>query len=163
MKALSLWQPWATAVAIGAKRIETRSWPTDYRGPVVIHSAQSLKGIEIALEKPRQRATWRAVLGVKTDMELDHKLRSLPRGVLLCRIDLIDCVPVEKLRSDVEAVHESQLWREVELGDYRDGRFGWRFDGATLRVPAKPVRYRGQQMLFDVPDNLLADLATVSP
>ena len=28
MKALTLTQPWATLVAIGAKRIETRSWAT---------------------------------------------------------------------------------------------------------------------------------------
>ena len=26
MKAISLWQPWASAIALGAKRIETRSW-----------------------------------------------------------------------------------------------------------------------------------------
>lgn len=32
MKALTLTQPWATLVAIQAKRIETRSWGTDYRG-----------------------------------------------------------------------------------------------------------------------------------
>ena len=32
VKALSLTQPWATLVAMGAKRIETRSWATSYRG-----------------------------------------------------------------------------------------------------------------------------------
>lgn len=39
MKALTIWQPWATAIAIGAKRIETRSWETHYRGPIAIHAA----------------------------------------------------------------------------------------------------------------------------
>ena len=34
VKALTLTQPWATLVAIGAKRIETRSWSTRYRGPL---------------------------------------------------------------------------------------------------------------------------------
>lgn len=33
MKAISLWQPWASAIAVGAKRVETRSWATKYRGP----------------------------------------------------------------------------------------------------------------------------------
>ena len=32
MKALCLHQPWAYLVAIGAKRYETRSWKTRYRG-----------------------------------------------------------------------------------------------------------------------------------
>ena len=38
MKALTLYQPWATLVAIGAKKIETRSWPTKYRGTIAIHA-----------------------------------------------------------------------------------------------------------------------------
>ena len=40
MKVLTLTQPWATLVAIGAKRIETRSWSTKYRGPLAIHAAK---------------------------------------------------------------------------------------------------------------------------
>ncbi len=43
MKAISLLQPWATLVAIGAKRIETRSWATNYRGPLAIHASKSPK------------------------------------------------------------------------------------------------------------------------
>jgi hypothetical protein len=31
MKALTLTQPWASLVAFKAKRIETRSWSTNYR------------------------------------------------------------------------------------------------------------------------------------
>jgi hypothetical protein len=42
MKGLTLTQPWATLIAIGAKRIETRSWSTSYRGPIAIHAAKGL-------------------------------------------------------------------------------------------------------------------------
>lgn len=35
MKALSLHQPWATAVVTGNKRYETRSWPTSLFGQTV--------------------------------------------------------------------------------------------------------------------------------
>ncbi len=38
MKALTLWQPWASLVALGVKTIETRSWSTKYRGPLAIHA-----------------------------------------------------------------------------------------------------------------------------
>lgn len=41
MKALSLWQPWATLIAIGAKQYETRGWSTPYRGPLIIHAAKT--------------------------------------------------------------------------------------------------------------------------
>ncbi len=33
MKCISLIQPWATLIIHGAKRFETRSWRTPYRGP----------------------------------------------------------------------------------------------------------------------------------
>lgn len=40
VRALTLWQPWASLVAVGAKTIETRGWSTDYRGPLLIHAAK---------------------------------------------------------------------------------------------------------------------------
>lgn len=40
MKAITLWQPWASLIAIGAKKYETRSWKTNYRGPIAIHAAK---------------------------------------------------------------------------------------------------------------------------
>ena len=40
MKALTIWQPWAGAAAAGIKHNETRSWYTNYRGPLAIHAAK---------------------------------------------------------------------------------------------------------------------------
>jgi activating signal cointegrator 1 len=40
VKALTMTQPWATLVAIGANVIETRDWPTKHRGPFAIHAAK---------------------------------------------------------------------------------------------------------------------------
>jgi hypothetical protein len=39
MKAITIWQPWASLIACGTKKYETRSWPTKYRGPIAIHAA----------------------------------------------------------------------------------------------------------------------------
>ena len=41
MKALSIKQPWANLIASGGKTIETRTWKTDYRGPLLICSSKS--------------------------------------------------------------------------------------------------------------------------
>lgn len=41
MKAISLKQPWASLVAEGKKTIETRKWPTKYRGIILIVSSKS--------------------------------------------------------------------------------------------------------------------------
>jgi len=39
MKILSIRQPWEYSITRGSKNIENRSWPTNYRGPVLIHAS----------------------------------------------------------------------------------------------------------------------------
>ena len=46
MKAITLEQPFASLVSIGAKTIETRPWPTPYRGALAIHSAKKFTPVE---------------------------------------------------------------------------------------------------------------------
>ena len=38
--AISLWEPWASLMATGAKTIETRGWATRHRGPLLICAAK---------------------------------------------------------------------------------------------------------------------------
>jgi hypothetical protein len=40
IRALSVRQPWASLIAEGRKTIETRSWRTSYRGPLLIVSTK---------------------------------------------------------------------------------------------------------------------------
>jgi hypothetical protein len=40
MKTLSIWQPWASLIAHEHKRVETRDWGTNYRGPILIHASK---------------------------------------------------------------------------------------------------------------------------
>lgn len=42
VKALSIMQPWAWLIVQGHKDIENRTWPTSYRGPVLIHTGKRL-------------------------------------------------------------------------------------------------------------------------
>ena len=44
MKAISLWQPWASLMAAGAKHNETRSWRTCHFGDLVVCSAKKRLG-----------------------------------------------------------------------------------------------------------------------
>ena len=50
MKVLTLFQPWATLVILGEKKIETRSWKTNYRGEIAIHAGK--KWIKVYLKNP---------------------------------------------------------------------------------------------------------------
>ena len=42
MKALSIRQPWAWLIIKGHKDIENRSWPTAFRGRVLVHAAKGM-------------------------------------------------------------------------------------------------------------------------
>jgi hypothetical protein len=42
MKALSIMQPWAWLIVNGHKDIENRTWPTKYRGPILIHAGKTV-------------------------------------------------------------------------------------------------------------------------
>lgn len=42
IRALTVWQPWASCIAYGTKRIENRLWETKYRGRILIHAGHTL-------------------------------------------------------------------------------------------------------------------------
>ena len=69
MKGMTLWQPWATRVAIGAIRHETGSWSTHYRGPLAIHAAKTTRDIQRCRERPKIKEAL-AHAGYRFDMLL---------------------------------------------------------------------------------------------
>ncbi len=42
MRALTIRQPWAWAITCGLKRVENRTWSTNYRGPLLIHAGKTV-------------------------------------------------------------------------------------------------------------------------
>lgn len=165
MKAISLWQPWASAIALGAKRVETRSWATNYRGPIAIHAAK--RCIDYEMCGIKSSWTWCGVLrplGIRMGNNVDP-VQVLPFGAIVAIAKLADCRPSESFTNgelDSRRMPDGETldiygWTERMMGDYSHGRFGWIL---TNIVPlAKPVPYRGAQGLFQVPDSLLARAA----
>ncbi len=134
MKALSLWQPYASLIAVGAKQYETRSWSTSYRGPLVIHAAKRWTIDEQAICAYPPFCTVLAQNGISA--------RQMPLGAALCVANLTDIVPVEAVRHKIGVL-------EHAFGDYEDGRFAWKL--VNVRRFFKPVPMRGAQGLFDAP------------
>ena len=135
MRCISLWQPWASAVALGLKRIETRHWSTNYTGKLAIHAAKRWTGDE------RDTAAMFAGL-------YDLRLAAPPLGAIVATARLVRCDRSEDiLRRGIGKMEEA-------LGNYGPGRFGWILDDITML--AEPVPFRGMQGLFDVPDDLIA-------
>lgn len=128
MKALTLTQPWATLVALGHKQVETRSWRTQYRGPIAIHAAKGFPA------SARQFA--------EVERDFGRIPSQLPRGAVVCIIDLVDCRPTEDVALGVSVL-------EYYLGDYTPGRWAWLFDPASLRVLENPIPARGALSLWE--------------
>lgn len=132
MKAISLWQPWASLVAVGAKEYETRSWPTSYRGPLVIHAAKRWTPLEVAAAlDPHFKSALKAA-----GLNPTH----LPLGAALCVVDLVDVVTTESVRWDIDST-------ERAFGNYTDGRFAWKL--ANIRTFDVPIPWLGHQGLWD--------------
>lgn len=132
MKALTLTQPWATLVAIGAKWVETRSWGTNYRGPLAIHAAKGFpaEARDLLLREPFSSTLHRA--GVITS--------DLPLGSVVAICRLLDCF--EMTEEWIAAVKEP----ERSFGHYEPGRFAWIL-GKVERL-AEPIPAKGSLGLW---------------
>lgn len=82
MKALSVRQPWADLIASGRKTVETRTWATLHRGPLLI-----VAGVKDAPRHHRQ------ALGVGPTPR--HR-----RGIAVCIVDVVDCRPMTDADAD---------------------------------------------------------------
>jgi hypothetical protein len=135
MRAISLWQPWASAWVIGLKTIETRHWGTDFRGDLAVHAAKRLQADE--------REWWEKLA------EQDSRFpRRPPLGAIVGVVRLIDVVPTEQLVARISD-------RECGWGNYGRGRFGWLAE--NFRPLPEPIPFPGRQSFFSVPDELIPE------
>ena len=79
MKAITVWQPWATLLATGQKHNETRSWKTSYRGEILIHAAKTDHS-GILLHIPMEELKHFQKAGV---------VNELPTGVIVGKANLV--------------------------------------------------------------------------
>lgn len=130
MRAISLWQPWASAVALGVKRVETRHWSTNYTGTLAIHAAKRWTRAE------REFA------------EIEHTLGRLPSrlplGALVATCTLMGCRRTEDVSHQLGSI-------ERMYGNYDSGRFAWFL--TDIQALDEPIPWKGAQGFFNVPDH----------
>lgn len=155
IRGLSLWQPWASLIGAG-KWIETRSWGTDYRGPVLIQAAKRFGQDERwqSTQEPFNTALYHAGY---------RKLGDLPLGAFVGVADLIACERMTEAaipeRLAQQCATKQPGWNaewERAFGNYASGRYAWLF--ANVRRLATPIPARGFQGLWtcDLPDAVAA-------
>lgn len=128
MKALSLTQPWACAIAHRLKRWETRSWPTTFRGELALHAAKHLPA-------------W-AIQFAEEEGLLQH---GLPRGVIIAVCELTECRKTQDVRGKLSDL-------ELKWGDFADGRYAFKLE--NVRSLIRPVPVKGMLGLWKVPPDV---------
>ena len=168
MKTITLTQPWATLIAVGAKRIETRSWSTGYRGPIAIHAAKGLADMsEQDLAELVAYEPFFTALGPARKVDAGGLLTDLPRGKVVAIAQLAGCCKIAHSSSaaglaSADSYYESILelvrYRgyhiimpppepEYSFGNYAPGRFAWVLK--DVRPLAEPIPARGALGLWE--------------
>lgn len=122
MRVLSIKEPFATLIKDGVKRIETRSWKTNYRGELYIHASLTRKDITDRHE----------LLELVKDKTFSY-------GYIICRCKLKDCVYMTKdFVEDIRNNHH----QEYICGIYTEGRYAWVLD--EIEILDKPIPAKGK-------------------
>lgn len=137
MKAITLHEPWATLVAIGAKKIETRGWATRYRGPLAIHASRSRQAwhINVAWQEP----FFTALRPIHRKLEDGRIGFCFPFGCVIAICRLIDCVLITPKNVPPDP--------ERSFGDYTPGRYAWVLK--DIKPLPEPVPVKGRQGLWE--------------
>ena len=136
MKALTLWQPWASLIVMGHKRFETRSWKRDslIEQRIAIHAAK---------RPPKDLS--RDLLHELAALDLDPL--GLPLGAVLGNAVVADFHQTELIAPDLAR-------RELAFGDYAVGRWAWRLVDVEMWPEPQPTR--GSQGIWKLDDSAVS-------
>ena len=143
---MSLHQPYAQLIAEGAKRIETRSWNTSYRGPLAIHASKGLPpgGVDALIDLCETKPFRSALAG--------HRPSLLPRGAIVATCLLSDIVPAVDAATMLQVAvlngdHDGRASRELAFGNYSPGRYAWLLE-CVARLE-EPIPAKGALSLWE--------------
>jgi len=144
IRGLSLTQPWASLIVKRLKKIETRGWPSNYRGWLLIHAAKSF---------PADARDFYHARRVQELMgnPITEKAQEKPfLGAIVGVARLVDCLPSEafeyqphalKPKEGAETPYKVQLSEEEFMfGNYDPNRYGLILEDA---VEMPPYPYKG--------------------
>lgn len=150
MKAISLWEPWASLIANGSKTIETRSWKTNFRGDLLICAGKKndslVRGIIKAFQEPNIHRVSFSGNGenyptLPTDFEPMF-------GQAVAIVEVVDCIRLSESRLESEDWRRASCLLDPRIGGWSlNGRWGWILDNIR---PIEPFPVKGSQGFFNV-------------
>lgn len=146
MKTITIKQPYADTVVEGIKDIENRTWPTKYRGRVLIHaSAKQIKAINIGFPA---NEVWQKF--VPKDNLMRAYFSKNTTSAIIGSVEIVDCV-----------INHESIWAEKTPTSEWMGRtvfgapkiYNWVLANPVLF--AKPIKnVKGKLSFWDYPIEL---------
>lgn len=186
MNAITLHSPWSDLIAIGAKSVETRSWPAPPAAigqRLAIHSGKTFHTYahDFLVESEEAQAAFREhgispYTGLAGDFQWDNDrelgflenaetrfLFGHTRGCVVAVGTLADCVRMATSRSLSGRFLTRRGWHELTaderaFGDFSDGRYAWVLTDVVRLDPPIPARGYQQIWQWDAPAHVLAAL-----
>lgn len=147
MKAISLWQPWASLWCSPAKVHETRHWPLAHRGWLAVHATKRVASVDDLNPYLED---------IIVDAFGAHWVRDLPRGAIIGAVKVVACHRSEDVMAAF-MVRPAPYADDYLCGDFSSGRFA--FQRSEFRLLKEPVPWKGRQSkTFDIPDAVVAEL-----
>lgn len=136
MRAITLYQPWATLIAIGAKKYETRSFSIFYRGKLAIHAGKfkSRDHAKLLYSEP-----FKSILRAAEYTNFD----ALPFGCVIAIAEVTHVFDSSELKKRLLELGETQ---ELAFGNYQPDRYCWWLQNV---VQITPVPTQGKQGLWN--------------
>jgi len=139
MKTITIKQPYAYLICSGLKDIENRTWPTKFRGRVLIHaSAKPVKLNPLYVQ-------WRK-LSYGQRMLVESNL--LPNSAIIGSVEIVDCV-----------INHSSIWAEKSYQHFAEEQkkpiseqiiYNWVLANPILFD--NPIPAKGKLSFWDFPD-----------
>lgn len=153
-RVLTLWQPWASLIALRLKGYETRSWGTAYQGKLVIHAAQRrIKNEECSqMYSGYNDPLWKALCEITANPHY---------GCIVAVTNLVDTwemIDTDKtgpvhLHPHLQIAINSVSSQERRVGDWQCGRIAWELKN-IIALPT-PIPYKGGQGLRRLQDEAI--------
>ncbi len=96
IRVLSIRQPWAWLICNGLKSVENRTWATDYRGPILVHTGLARGANEAEYQRIKSR------LQVHFSLDFPPTMGDFPKGGIIGFAEIIDCVTKPTNKYDLQ-------------------------------------------------------------
>jgi len=131
MKAITIKQPWASLIIEGLKDVENRTWPTKFRGRVLVHASAAID--KNAIDRI-------SLINDELAKKIKHELicNKLPLGVIIGHVEIVSC-----LCHTHHSINDTKsIWAEKDA---------WHWILANPTKIMEPIPAKGKLSFWDYP------------